>query len=155
MTLGTMNGQGWVFFPTDLAVIHPAARPGYLDEVIRALRQRNIGVLSWGVFNAQDLRTIGDFEPARQFPEWQNERLLNVACYFQEQIREVNPKATCAFNTSHRPFDREATPSSWLNGFSGAAIWLLRPRPARATNGRSHTRNRAWPSCSEWTWRGR
>jgi hypothetical protein len=202
VTLGTMNGQGRVFFPTDLAVMHPAARPRYLDEVIRALRQRNIGVLSWVVFNAQDLRSIDDFEPARQFPEWRmqfieepgkdyskrprigmcvvsspyiehharllqqaagfdldgfffdgfyfggiphpsrpgcvcsfceerfrketglelptvvdwtspafkrwvrwrNERLLNVARFFQEQIREVNPKATCAFNTNHWPF---------------------------------------------------
>ncbi len=202
VTLGTMNGQGRVFFPTDLAVVHSAARPGYLDEVIRALRKREIGILSWVVFNAQDLRNIDDFEPARQFPQWQmqfidepgkdyskrprvgmcvvsspyiehhakllrqaaafdldgfffdgfyfggiphpsrpgcvcdfcekkfkddtglplptvvdwtspafkrwvrwrNDRLLAVARYFQEQIREVNPNATCAFNTNHWPF---------------------------------------------------
>ncbi len=202
VSLGTMNGRGQVFFPTDLAAMHPSARPGYLEEVIRALRRRDIGVLSWVVFNAQDLRNADDFEPARRYLQWQmqyidepgvdygtrprvgmcvvsspyiehhakllrqaaafdldgfffdgfyfggiphpsrpgcvcdfckekfhadtglelptvvdwtspafkrwvrwrNDRLLAVARYFQEQIREVNPKATCAFNTNHWPF---------------------------------------------------
>lgn len=202
VSLGTMNGQGRVFFPTDLATVHPSARPGYLEEVIRALRRREMGVLSWVVFNAQDVRDAADFEPARRYPQWQmqyidepgvdygtrprvgmcvvsspyiehhakllrqaaafeldgfffdgfyfggiphparpgcvcdfckekfhadtglelptvvdwtspafkrwvrwrNDRLLAVARYFQEQIREVNPKATCAFNTNHWPF---------------------------------------------------
>ena len=202
ITLGTMNGRVQVFFPTDLAAVHPAAQPGYLEKVIQLLRARNIDVLSWVVFNAQDLRNADDYEPVRRFPQWRmqfieepgkdysnrprvgmclvsspyiehhakllrqaaafdldgfffdgfyfggiphpsrpgctcdfckkkfkedtgldlptvvdwtspafkrwvrwrNERLLTVARYFQSQIREVNPKATCTFNTNLWPF---------------------------------------------------
>ncbi len=71
VTLGTMNGQGRVFFATDLAEPHPAMQPGYLPQVIAELRRRDIRILDWVVFNAQDLRKVEDFAPARRFPQWQ------------------------------------------------------------------------------------
>jgi hypothetical protein len=71
VTLGTMNGQGRVFFPTELAEPHPRIDPSYLPAVLRELRSRGLGVLSWVVFNVQDLRNVEDFAPAKRFPECQ------------------------------------------------------------------------------------
>jgi hypothetical protein len=70
VTIGTMNGRVQVFFPTDLATVHPQAKPGYLNEVIRQLRQRHMDVLSWVVFNVQDTRDAETYEPAKRYPQW-------------------------------------------------------------------------------------
>ncbi len=70
VTLGTMNGQGAVFFETDLAAMHPHADPAFVPAVIRQLRQRDIGVLSWVVFNIQDTKRAEDFLPAARYPQW-------------------------------------------------------------------------------------
>ena len=202
VTLGTMNGKGYVFFPTDLAEPDPRMDPAYLPEVIRQLRTRNMKVFSWVVFNVQDTRNVDDFVIAKRYPQWtmkfiddpdrpsnskprvgmcvvsspyiehhakllrqaaafdldgfffdgfyfggiphpsrpgctcdfckakfkadtglelpmkvdwtdatfkrwvrwRNYRLLEVARYFRDEIHEVNPKATCTFNTNLWPF---------------------------------------------------
>ncbi len=73
ITLGTMNGQGYAYFPTDLAPPHRRMDPDFLRQVIPELRERGIKVLSWVVFNAQDLRRVEDYQPVKRFPQWQME----------------------------------------------------------------------------------
>ncbi len=200
VTLGTMNGQGYVFFPTELATVHPGSEPGYLPRVISELRKRGILPLSWAVFNIQDVRDVDQYVIDDRFPQWtmkyiddpaveprpatgmclvsspyiehhakmlqqaasldlagfffdgfyyagvpdrrragcvcehcqkkfnkdtgldlpdkvdwtdstfrrwvrwRNERLLSVARHMQDKIHEVNPGATCTFNTNIWPF---------------------------------------------------
>ncbi len=216
VTLGTMNGKGYVFFPTDLAEPDPRMDPAYLPEVIRQLRARNMKVFSWVVFNIQDTRKVDDYVIAKRYPQWRmkfiddpdrpsndkarmgmcvvsspyieqhakllrqaaafdldgfffdgfylggiphpsrpgcvcdfckarfkadtglelptkvdwtdatfkrwvrwrNERLLSVARYFRDQIHEVNPKATCTFNTNIWPFANK----DWETGIP---MWRL------------------------------
>lgn len=71
VTLGTMNGHGMVFFPTELAAVDPRMAPDYLPTVIDELRKRDLHVMSWVVFNAQDVRNTDDFQPIKRFPQWQ------------------------------------------------------------------------------------
>ncbi len=71
VTLGTMNGHGQVFFATDLAEPHARMSPEFLPAVIKELHRRGLGVLSWALFNVQDLRNVDDFAPAKRFPQWQ------------------------------------------------------------------------------------
>ena len=71
VTLGTMNGKGYAFFPTELAETDPNMDPDYLPEVIRQLRARDMKVFSWVVFNIQDTRKIDDYVIAERYPQWQ------------------------------------------------------------------------------------
>ncbi|MFP4057758.1 MAG: alpha-amylase family protein [Candidatus Brocadiia bacterium] len=70
VTLGAMNGHGHVFFPSEHGVPHPRMDPRWLPEVIAELRRRHVDVLCWVCFNVQDVRDVGDFVPARRFPQW-------------------------------------------------------------------------------------
>jgi len=71
VTLGTMNGRGVVFFPSEIGSPVPNIDPDWIPEVTKRLRQAGIDILSWVVFNIQDVRKIEDFVPAGRFPEWQ------------------------------------------------------------------------------------
>jgi len=70
VTLGVMNGHGRVFFPTDEAPVHPRMDPSYLPAVTRRLHERGLKVLSWVVFNVQDVRQAKDFALAERYPQW-------------------------------------------------------------------------------------
>ncbi len=216
VTLGTMNGRGYAFFPTELAETDPQMDPAYLPEVIHQLRARGMKVFSWVVFNVQDTRNVDDYVIAKRYPQWQmkfiddparpsngkarvgmcvvsspyiehhakllrqaaafdldgfffdgfylggiphpsrpgctcdfckakfkadtglelptkvdwtdatfkrwvrwrNQRLLAVARYFRDQIQEVNPRATCTFNTNIWPFANK----DWETGIP---MWRL------------------------------
>lgn len=71
VTMGTMNGLGYVFYPSKFGVPHPRMDPEWIPEVTKLLRRRGIRIFSWACFNIQDTRKVEDFVPARRFPQWQ------------------------------------------------------------------------------------
>ena len=85
VTLGTMNGQATVFYPSKLGTPHARMDPDWLPQVTKLLREAGIDILSWVVFNAQDVRKIEDYVPARRFPEWQMQ-------FIEEPGREYPPR---------------------------------------------------------------
>ena len=70
VTMGTMNGRGYVFHPTKFGIPYPEMVPDYIPTVTGALRSQGFGVLNWVVFNIQDTHRVEDFALAREYPQW-------------------------------------------------------------------------------------
>ncbi|MBM4081769.1 MAG: hypothetical protein FJ278_18840, partial [Planctomycetes bacterium] len=70
VTISPTNGHVVANFPSKFAVHRPGMDPGWIPNVIKALREAQISVIFWMPFNVQDLRKVEDFAPAKQFPQW-------------------------------------------------------------------------------------
>jgi hypothetical protein len=129
VTLGAMNGPGFVFFPSQFGTPHPQMDPDWLPNVIRELRANNIKPLCWIVFNAQDLRDIESFVPAQRFPDWRMR-------FIEEPGKEYPPKVGMCLVSSpyiewYAQVLREAAASD-LDGFFFDGFYLGGiPHPAR------------------------
>lgn len=69
-TIGTMNGQGLANFPTTLMKPNPNMKPEWIPGIVKEAHSRNIALISWVVFNVQDIKDVDQFQPAKDFPEW-------------------------------------------------------------------------------------
>ena len=70
VTIGSMDGRGYVFYPSERGTPHPEMDPQWLPNLTCRLRQEGIGILCWVCFNVQDVRDVADYVPAIRLPDW-------------------------------------------------------------------------------------
>ena len=106
VTMGTMNGQGWAFFPSEQGIVHESMDPEWVPGVIEELHKSGIAAISWMVFNVQDVRDIEDFQPARKYPQYKMQ-------FIEEPGKKHGPKVgmcviSSPYREIHAAFLREA-----------------------------------------------
>ncbi|MGH9510088.1 MAG: alpha-amylase family protein, partial [Terriglobales bacterium] len=69
MTIGPMDGKHFTAFPAKYGTPYPGIQPDYVPRLVRALHDRNIGVIGWLPFNVQDLSKPEQSQALRKHPE--------------------------------------------------------------------------------------
>jgi len=70
VTIGVIDGKGYANYPTELAAVNPRMQPRYIADAITELHRNNIAVISWVLFNIQDVRNPDDYVIIKRFPQY-------------------------------------------------------------------------------------